>query len=497
MPFSWLIILILILLFAVYGPLADLLFHVFCIGSVTRGSELSREMALTFDDGPDPLYTPQLLQLLAEHDAKAVFFLVGRKVRLHPDLVREIHAQGHVIGNHTEHHRNGWFLAPWSVRREIASTNQAIEAITGERVAYFRPPWGRFNLWLRLFLRQSELTPVLWTFAGKDWRAGDQTKVIEQILLSKAQSGAIVLLHDSGGAPGAPARTLQALTRTIPRLRTMGFTLSARPVTLAAQAQARRKGSFPRLSQRMIHPLWRRFDQLFDMIYHVFPMTRMFRLSVVNWRFGRRMAPSESVTDPMTTSGHGEAAATAMPATQPDIAQSQALPETLPDTARAAALALGRAKETQADPTPRVLLDDGMPLVELHLQNLALQELVKISSPEKMAIRGLREVRDSLREVALSLAYDARFSQAHGVFGMTMMHRGMDKLGFHVEDIPPTLFNRSVALLLTWIMVLYHPQGRGRLRHGLEEMHPRLMWMTREELFARYLTDEVRQRLPE
>ncbi|MCY0876638.1 MAG: polysaccharide deacetylase family protein [Firmicutes bacterium] len=469
MPISWLIILILIVLFILYGPFADLLFHVWRIGTVTRGSELSRELALTFDDGPDPVYTPELLELLAEHEAKAVFFLVGQKVRQYPDVVRMIHEHGHVIGNHTLNHRNFWFVPPWSVRKEIAVTNDAIAEITGEPVVYVRPPWGRFNFWQRAYMRRASLVPVLWTYACKDWRKGDRSRAIEQILLAKSRSGGIVLLHDSGGAPGAPRNTLEALRHALPRLKAMGFAMTVRPVTLAAEAEARRKGSFPRLSQRLIHPIWRRWDQLFDVLYRVYPLSRLFRLSVTRWRFGRRMVshlaevPSRGPT----------------PAAQREAA------------------AASSADRADALSAPPVILENGMPLVELHLQNLALQELLKVSPPEKMAIRGLREARDSLRQVALSMVFDERFNQAQGVWGMTMIHRGMENLGFHVEDVPPTLFNRWVTLVLTWIMILYHPQGRSRLRQGLEEMHPRLMWMTREELLSRYLPDDARQHAAE
>lgn len=446
------LLLVFICLFVLYGPLADLLFHVLGIGTITRGSELAREIALTFDDGPDPSYTPELLQLLAEHQAQAVFFVIAEKARRHPELVTAIRNQGHIIANHTDSHHNAWFQTPWRTSREIVAASATLAAITGEPTHYFRPPWGRFNLWQRMQLKRSGLTPILWTFTCRDWRAGDQSAAIVETLLGQAQSGAIVLLHDSGGAPTAPANTLQALRVALPRLRAMGFTFTARPVTQSAEAQTRRRGSFPRLSQRLVHPLWRRWDQFFDLIYRVYPMTRMFRLSVVAWRFGDRLVEGAA----------SEAAAT--------TTTSQAT--------------------SDLQHPGSLYLRNGQPMVELHLQNLALQELVKIASPEKMAIRGLREVRDSLRDVAQALVYDERFQAAQGVFGMTMMHRGMDKLGFHLEDVPNTLFNRWIGLLLTWIMVLYHPQGRKRLRYGMAEMHPRLMWMTRSELLARYLPAE-------
>jgi len=494
------VLLCIVALFIVYGPLAEVLFHVWAIGSVIRGSELRRELALTFDDGPDPAHTPQLLALLREHNAKAVFFLIAEKARRHPELVHQIQSDGHVIGNHTDTHKNAWFLTPWQTSREITAATRTLEDLTGAPVCFFRPPWGRFNLWQRLVLRRMHLTPVLWTFTARDWRAGQRTAEIGAALLANAQSGGIVLLHDSGGAKEAPDNTLRALTEVLPRLSASGFTFTVRPVTEAANAETQRRGSFPRMSQRLIHPIWRVWDRLFDKIYRVYPMTRMFRLSIVDWRFGERRvevmhaeAGGDGGDGGEGTRAHGGAAASTLYRV-----------ERLGSREAAAAMAVAPpvtghfqvpiAKEGRSLPSQTIMIRDGMPMVELHLQNLALQELVKIESPEKMAIRGLREVRDSLREVALSLEHDPRFSGAHGVFGMTMMHRGMDKLGFHIEDVPDTLFNRWVTLLLTWIMVLYHPHGRRRLKQGLEEMHPRLMWMTREELLHGYSPQSGRGR---
>ncbi|OPG16734.1 hypothetical protein B2M26_05065 [Ferroacidibacillus organovorans] len=419
----YLAIAIFLALWVLYAPLAELLFHVLHITSIHRGDELKRDVTLTFDDGPDPEYTPQMLDLLDAHRVRAVFFLIGEKATRYPELVREILRRGHLVGSHTAHHRNAWFLTPWQTFREVRMAAAMIERVTHEPVVWFRPPWGRFNLFLPLALRSSGQTPVLWSIAGRDWLKGLQISAIAERIAKRFHNGAVILLHDSGGAPGAPANTLRALEQILPVYREMGFQFTADPVLYAMKAKTKRNGSFPRVSQRLIHPLWRVWEKLFDRLYSVYPMSRMFRLSLVSWRLG---------------------------------------------------------------PRPEAGLIDGVKVVEIHLQNLAVQELQRVKPVERMAIRGLREVRDSLHDVALALLYDKRFQEGQAIFGMTMIHRGMENLGFHVEDIPDTLLNRWIKFLLSLIMSLYHPEGRKRFTHGLEAMHPRLMWMSREELITRY-----------
>ncbi len=445
--FPWWPVELVLGLFFLYGPLADLLFHVWHLNTVYRGDDLQRHVALTFDDGPNPDYTPELLDLLDAYGAKALFFVVGRQAERHPDLVRAIHERGHMLGIHTYSHRNAWLATPWRMGREIRRTRRILDDLTGERVVYFRPPWGRFNIFLPFQLRSNGLTAVLWTIAARDWLPGDRAGDIAGIVTDRLRNGAIVLLHDNGGAPGAPRNTLTALRLVLPRLRQLEFSLSVRPVLDAKRAGAQRKGSFTRTGQRLAHPLWRLWESLFDRMYGVYPLSRLFRLSVVPWHFGDREFPVTRVA---------------------------------PDRQDRYVAAAGAAS---------LILSRGAPMAELHMQSAALQELIRMATPEKMAVRGLREVRASLREVALELAYDERFRSVEGVFGVTMLHRGSEKLGFAVEDMPPTLANRWVALLQAWLMALYHPLGFGRFRTGRHEMKPRLVWMTRETLIARYLPE--------
>ncbi len=464
----FIILLLIILLWGIYAPLADLLFHVLHIGTVYRGDELKSEITLTFDDGPDPVYTPALLDLLDQYKARAVFFVVGKCLEKYPDLVYQIHQRGHVIGVHTERHVNAWFTSPWRMRREIVRTNDMLERIIGEPAVYFRPPWGRFNLVLKSQLNKLHLTPVLWTYACQDWAPGDRAKSIAHMIMSRAQNGAIILLHDSGGAPGSPKNTLNALKAAIPRLQEIGFTIGLGPLFEAQAAATKRKVHVTRLSQKLIRPIWKIWDNIYNKTEHVYPMTRIFRLNVGHWHFGPRY-PERLVSG--TPSG-------------------------LPVGPDGVVTARVTEAKGQVAAAIQPILRDGDLLVEMHMQIVALQELIKIPSPEKMAVRGLREVRDSMHGIARALIYDDRYRQAQGVFGYTLMHRGIERLGFHVETIPPTLNNKWVSLLTKLIMVLHHPLGLKRLKSGLEDMELRLVWMTRNEVLAKYYDGDIPSTVP-
>lgn len=100
------------------------------------------DYGLTFDDGPDPHYTPLLLDLLKRYDAKATFFVVGSHAERHPEIIKRMHDEGHLIGIHNYVHKTNWLMRPATVRKQIDRTDEIIFSITGERSTYYRPPWG-------------------------------------------------------------------------------------------------------------------------------------------------------------------------------------------------------------------------------------------------------------------------------------------------------------------------------------------------------------------
>jgi peptidoglycan-N-acetylglucosamine deacetylase len=162
-------------------------------------------VALTFDDGPDPAYTPPILATLSDRDVRATFFVCGLSAERHPELIRAIVAEGHTIGGHTWHHVDIRGSSDETWDREVDRTHRLIEAATGGPVRYFRPPWGEID---RVGIRRLEarrITPVLWSSHGFDWCTDDPSIIVDAVSRS-LQPGAIVLLHDACGnllTPGA------------------------------------------------------------------------------------------------------------------------------------------------------------------------------------------------------------------------------------------------------------------------------------------------------
>ncbi|HEY2493530.1 MAG TPA: polysaccharide deacetylase family protein, partial [Paenibacillus sp.] len=151
-------------------------FYAFIPGMITRifgfrvfrRGKGKRAFALTFDDGPDPQYTPQLLDLLKQYHAKGTFFVVGSNAEQHPELIKRMHDEGHLIGIHNYTHKTNWLMRPRTVRNQIMKTDKIIHDITGERTSYYRPPWGIINLFD--FSKRNQFKIVLWSSMFGDWR---------------------------------------------------------------------------------------------------------------------------------------------------------------------------------------------------------------------------------------------------------------------------------------------------------------------------------------
>jgi peptidoglycan/xylan/chitin deacetylase (PgdA/CDA1 family) len=168
-------------------------------GSLVSSLPASAEgVCLTIDDGPDPAHTPALLDLLDQHQAKAVFFLIGNRAVCHPELVREIARRGHLIGNHSETHPSAtfWALGPWRMWAEIAGCQQTLTQITGAAPQWFRPPVGHHNLFVAAPLRALGLRMMMWNCRGYDAVEKDAAVVLRRIE-KDLLPGAIVLLHDA------------------------------------------------------------------------------------------------------------------------------------------------------------------------------------------------------------------------------------------------------------------------------------------------------------
>jgi peptidoglycan/xylan/chitin deacetylase (PgdA/CDA1 family) len=177
-------------------------------------------VALTFDDGPDPTWTPRVLRLLALAHTRATFCVVGREVAKHPELVRAIVKGGHALCNHTWSHDE--LLAhrsPAVMRAELARTQAAVRAATGVTPTLFRAPGGAWSPAVEREARRQGMTPLKWQVDPRDW-ARPGAKYVVGVVLATVRPGAVVLLHDGGGDR---SQTLAALSFLLPRLRQMGY----------------------------------------------------------------------------------------------------------------------------------------------------------------------------------------------------------------------------------------------------------------------------------
>jgi peptidoglycan-N-acetylglucosamine deacetylase len=178
-------------------------------------------VALTFDDGPDPVDTPKLLDLLRDKGVKATFFVVGKRADQYPEIVRQAWAEGHLIANHTWSHRLLFcFLTPSRLRSEIERGSESVHRICGFSPHLFRSPVGMRHPLLRPYLKDAGLEYVSWSIRTRDTLTGNSA-VLARRILNQAASGDIILLHDH--LPGGADVMLEALPRVIDELRARGF----------------------------------------------------------------------------------------------------------------------------------------------------------------------------------------------------------------------------------------------------------------------------------
>jgi peptidoglycan-N-acetylglucosamine deacetylase len=167
------------------------------------------ELALTFDDGPNPAWTPRLLDILAGHEVRATFFLVGRFAQAEPGLVRRISAAGHLIANHSWSHPNLALTPAAKVRDELLRTKDTLQQITGGPVRYFRPPFGARRPAIFRIARHLGLEPVLWNAMTSDWSEPSADTIAQRLMrrvdrLGEHGKAANIVLHDGSHlGPGA------------------------------------------------------------------------------------------------------------------------------------------------------------------------------------------------------------------------------------------------------------------------------------------------------
>ncbi|MDF2662534.1 MAG: polysaccharide deacetylase family protein [Paenibacillus sp.] len=403
--------------------------RIFAIG-VFRKGKASRQVALTFDDGPDPAYTPLLLDLLRKHEAKATFFVLGSKAERQAGLIERIHSEGHQIGIHNYSHTSNWLQLPWNVRRKQADRSaDIIASITGTKPNFYRPPWGILNLFDLITLKSYKV--VLWSVMPKDWRSRIGKTKLKARLMSGVREGAVVLLHDSGETFGAdrdaPSHMLNALDEVLTSMTERGLK-PVRVDELLESSAERRLGLF----KRLLVNAWMTWERCF---------VKLFRLKAVN------------IGDPL--------------------------------------LKL-RVREYMGKQP--ILLSDGEQIskgdlvAEMHLDNYTLYKLgLDSRSTVQLATQLIRRTRTLMPEISKLLLTDPKYQHVKGLYGITMIHRGTRQLGFTVFDLPKGLFARATKTYLRFLLYVVHPHGKKRLKEKTDLLEPKIVAISKNELKLRYI----------
>ena len=179
----------------------------------------SKVVALTFDDGPWPTQTEEVLDILAEADVKASFFMVGYLIERYPDIARRVADEGHVIGNHTQNHMILTRQSGEVTRRQIVDASRTITDVTGVTPAWFRPPGGAMNTRVLKEANRMDMDLVMWDVDPQDWRRPGVERLLDD-MLSQIGPGSVILLHDGGGDR---SQTIEVLPLLIEELKEQGY----------------------------------------------------------------------------------------------------------------------------------------------------------------------------------------------------------------------------------------------------------------------------------
>jgi peptidoglycan/xylan/chitin deacetylase (PgdA/CDA1 family) len=181
--------------------------------------DVSKSIALTIDDGPDPLYTPQVLRLLHQYRVTATFSMIGEHVAAYPHLARAVAEAGHIIANHTWTHADLQGMPVHGVHSELARASDAIHAATGVHPSLFRAPYGAWSPAVIRQCEQMKMVPLDWSVDPRDWAEPGVRRIVRRIM-EQTRPGSIILEHDGGGNR---SQTVAALRIVLPRLLDEGY----------------------------------------------------------------------------------------------------------------------------------------------------------------------------------------------------------------------------------------------------------------------------------
>lgn len=187
------------------------------------GNTNEKLLALTFDDGPDEDFTPQILDILKKYNVKATFYVIGEKVQYNKKIIKREFEEGHEIGNHTYTHINVSKNGYNKIKKEIGDTQSVVKSITGVYPKTFRPPYRAISKDMCEIIKQKDMNIVLWSYVdARDWESPGVSSIVSAIE-NGIQNGCIILLHDYNKIRSPKSQTIQALDRIIPDLLEKGY----------------------------------------------------------------------------------------------------------------------------------------------------------------------------------------------------------------------------------------------------------------------------------
>lgn len=186
---------------------------------VFNGPKQKKRVALTFDDGPDPRFTTQILNILRENNIKATFFLIGKNVQRFPHLVKQEVDEGHAIGSHSWEHKELPKLTPQQLHEDLKKTKEEIKKASGKDILFLRPPYGATK-GIEEKLKKEGYVIINWDVDTVDWKPGRTPQQIVDVIQKETQPGSIILFHDAGGNRSA---TVSVLPQVIQQLKSKGF----------------------------------------------------------------------------------------------------------------------------------------------------------------------------------------------------------------------------------------------------------------------------------
>ncbi len=181
-------------------------------------------VVLTFDDGPDPIYTVKILDLLRLYKVRATFFMVGKFIEKNPDIVKRMEEEGHSIGLHSYSHKSAFLMGKKTFEEDMQKSIRALKNL-GIEPKFYRPPWGHRKGYAVEIAEKYGLKMVLWDVMAQDWKANISVDEIKRRLLTRTKDSSVICLHDGRGKNDAPEKTFRALESVIPLWLKKGFIL--------------------------------------------------------------------------------------------------------------------------------------------------------------------------------------------------------------------------------------------------------------------------------